>query len=376
MSVALLTVLSSAGSNNMGGEFFDFRSNRATTQTATQQSLLVRNGSGDFTDPYRIDLFGEGFTYGGQVLARGTIRQIDTFHRDQSADFTITGLAVDPQDLEVAAGGVSSMAVFLNGDDTLQGGEGADRLGGYGGHDVIFGGAGSDVLRGSSGNDHLYGQSPNGGTDGDDAIDGEGGSDYIQGNAGNDSLSGGEGSDRINGGGGNDTILGDAGNDTINGNLGHDLIGGGEGNDSLRGGQGDDSIVGGAGNDIISGDLGVDRLTGGSGADIFQFSGPASPVTTGVDMIDDFTPGTDHISVGYSVSALLTAAAQPSLSQAAMVAQQLFDGHAGKHEVAMIGVGSDSYVFYSSNGGNQADSAVLLSSVSAGAIGLGDFILL
>lgn len=374
--MAILQVLSAAGSNNSGGEFFEFRWNYTTEQTRTHHSFLVRDGSGDLSHAYRIDLSGEGFVYGGGVLGGGIIRQMDTFRRDGSPDFTITDLALDARDLEGAGGGVSGMAFFLNGNDVLNGGEGDDTLTGYSGHDVIFGGAGNDSLRGSAGNDHLYGRSPNGGDDGNDVLKGDEGSDYLQGNAGNDTLSGGDGSDRIIGGSGNDVITGDAGSDTINGNLGDDLIGGGDGNDSLRGGQGNDSIIGGAGNDILSGDLGADRLTGGSGEDVFQFSGSASLIASGVDTIEDFTDGDDHISVGYQVAVVLTGAAQPGLTEAALLAQHLFDGHAGSHGVVVIGVGSDSYLFYSANGGSQADSAVLLSSVDAGTIGADDFILL
>lgn len=258
------------------------------------------------------------------------------------------------------------------GNDTLTGSTGNDTLAGGTGHDNLFGLEGADTLTGGDGNDHLYGQSASGGDDSADSLNGGGGGDYLQGNAGNDTLDGGDGSDRIQGGRDNDTIQGGEGSDTVNGNLGNDTIDGGIGNDSLRGGQGNDSILGGTGNDILSGDLGTDTLTGGTGSDLFQFGGQASLVAS-PDRISDLTDGSDRLSVGYTPLAVLTGAAQSSLSAAATLAQQLFDGAVGNQEVAAIGVGADSYLFYSSNGGATADSAVLLAGVSASAITLADF---
>jgi Ca2+-binding RTX toxin-like protein len=261
-----------------------------------------------------------------------------------------------------------------DGNDTISGGTGSDTLSGSAGHDVIYGGSGADTLSGGTGNDHLYGKSALGGPDGADSISGGDGSDYIQGNAGNDTLDGGEGSDRINGGADNDSIRGGNGHDTVNGNLGNDTIDGGAGNDSLRGGQGNDSIVGGTGNDVLSGDLGVDTLTGGSGSDIFVFGGNASLFSgASADMVIDFEDGSDKLTVGYDVAAVLMGTNRTTFSDAATLAQSLFDSHAGNREVAVIGVGSDSYVFYSSNGGDTADSAVILKDVLSSQMTINDF---
>ena len=204
-------------------------------------------------------------------------------------------------------------------------------------------------------------------------MSGGNGSDYLQGNAGNDTLDGGDGSDRIQGGKDDDLIIGGTGNDTVNGNLGNDTISGGDGNDSLRGGQGNDSISGDAGNDIIQGDLGQDTLTGGAGSDIFVFTGQSS-TTAAPDTITDYAPGADHLSLGFTVAALLTGATQTSLTAASGAAQALFDGHSGDHEAAAFAVGSDTYIFYSSNGGATVDSAIKLAGVIASSIGIGDFI--
>jgi Ca2+-binding RTX toxin-like protein len=264
----------------------------------------------------------------------------------------------------------------FGGNDTLEGGVGADVLDGGFGHDNIVGGEGSDGISGDEGNDHLFGQSANGGIDGADRIFGESGSDYIQGNAGNDSLYGGSGSDRINGGADDDQIFGgfDDGNDTVNGNRGADSILGEGGNDSLRGGQGDDSIDGGEGEDVIAGDLGVDRLTGGSGVDIFRFEGGAALFAgAAADVVTDFQDGIDRLQVGYVVRSVLTGSAQTTFADAAAQAQLLFNNHAGNGEVAAIQVGSHSYLFYSSSNGPNADSAIELQNISAGAISASDF---
>lgn len=269
---------------------------------------------------------------------------------------------------------LNNVLIGRTGNDYLLGDDGSDSLGGDDGHDNLFGGAGTDTLEGGAGNDHLYGQSASGGSDGADSLSGGGGSDYLQGNAANDTLDGGDGSDRIQGGRDDDLIRGSGGNDTANGNLGNDTIDGGDGNDSLRGGQGNDLVVGGIGNDLLSGDLGTDTLTGGAGSDIFMVSGQASTVVAGPDRITDFVDGTDRISVGYTPAIVLTGAARSSLMAAATAAQQLFDAREGNGEIAVLGVGTDTYVFYSSNGGATADSAILVANVGSSAFNAADFI--
>ena len=239
-------------------------------------------------------------------------------------------------------------------------------------HEMILGSAGSDTLMGGGGNDHMYGLSPSGGTDGADLLSAGDGSDYLQGNAGNDSLEGGSGSDRVNGGAADDLMNGDDGNDVMNGNRGNDSVNGGGGNDFVRGGQGDDLLSGGDGHDILSGDLGQDVLSGGAGFDTFTFAGPGSP-TAAPDRITDFTPGADHLALGFAPSALLTGAVQSSLAAAGAFAQLLFDSHAGGHEAAALMVGADTYLFYASDAGAIIDSAVQLAGVSGGSLTLGDF---
>ncbi len=104
------------------------------------------------------------------------------------------------------------------------------------------------------------------------------------------------------------TLAGSSGNDTIVGSSQADSISGAAGNDSLSGGDGNDTIDGGTGNDRMSGGAGVDffitSATGGSstaasGNDIpnpIIIVGNTLTFANGVDIITDFTVGTDILS--------------------------------------------------------------------------------
>ncbi len=150
------------------------------------------------------------------------------------------------------------------------------------------------------------------------------------------------------------------------------MIRGEDGNDSLRGGQGNDTISGGDGDDIVAGDLGADELRGGTGADLFIVAGLGSTISAGVDQILDFVDGTDKIGLDFDPVTVLTGGAQTELS-AAGAAQQLFDANVGNGEVAALSVGSDTYIFYDSDGGATVDSAIKLIGVSPSEISLADF---
>ena len=278
----------------------------------------------------------------------------------------------------------AALAALFGGDDSITGGDKADYLDGTTGHDIILGLGGADTIVGGEGNEHLYGASPNGGIDGADLINAGAGSDYVQGNAGNDTLNGGDGSDRINGGKDDDLITGGSGNDSINGNIGNDTIDGGADNDFIRGGKDQDSLSGGVGSDTLMGDLGndvliggagLDVLTGGDGSDSFKFAGnDAQNVSGGTDIITDFTDGVDKIALGFTVTAVLTGSAQSSLSAAMTTAQQLADGHGGNGEVVALSVGSDTYLFYASDGGATVNSAVDLKAAAISAFDTTDFV--
>jgi len=234
--------------------------------------------------------------------------------------------------------------------ETIEGGSRADTIDGMGGHDLIRGGFGMDVLIGGTGNDTLIGgtanDSLNGGA-GNDSLDGGSGADTLAGGVGNDTyvvdhvgdviieLAGEGGADlvyssitwvlganlerlvltgngntrgegngldnSITGNARNNSLLGQAGNDSLLGLDGDDRLDGGTGNDALIGGAGNDNLIGGAGNDSLDGGIGTDTLAGGTGndtlkggvhADLFVFA-----TGSGQDIIVDFQPGTDRISL-------------------------------------------------------------------------------
>ncbi len=336
-------------------------------------TFRIDNGSGNIAT-YQ----GVGFTYDEESrLNGGRLFAID-FSAGGATQMAITGLDTRLNEFTKLAregNDAGALGFAFSEDDVFRGTAFDDYLSGYGGHDNLFGGAGADTLVGGAGNDHLYGQSANGGDDGSDSLSGGDGSDYLQGNAGHDTLDGGAGSDRIQGGQGNDSIGGAAGNDTLNGNLGDDSIDGGDGNDSLRGGQGNDSLSGGLGADRLSGDLGLDTLSGGSGADIFLFS-PGSSLFTdaGTDVITDFQNGSDRIGLGFLPTELLFGARQTGFASAVTAAQRLLDGHDGQGEVAVLGVGIDTYLFFSSDGSGLVNSAIQINGVNSILIDSGDFI--
>jgi len=99
------------------------------------------------------------------------------------------------------------------------------------------------------------------------------GDDTIDGGYGNDTIYGHGGKDVINGDGNDDVLFGNDGNDTINGGTGYDTITGGLGADLLTGGTGDDVFDYNAA--VESSGLVIDHVTdflAGSGNDRFDFS--------------------------------------------------------------------------------------------------------
>jgi len=266
-----------------------------------------------------------------------------------------------------------------NGDDVITGSSSyTDASGHFTENDFYQGGGGADSIVGGLGNDHIYGNlfsSAQGSADGNDTISGGAGNDYVNGNAGNDSIDGGDGNDRLYGGNGDDGILGGNGNDYLQGNKGNDSLNGGLGNNILHGGAGNDTltsgytaannhdqlwgdngndfITGGNGADTISGGGDFDGMEGGNGNDTFVFGvGDSSiahltsdPATDGqhgmTDYIVDFTDGKDHISLGFTVSAIVhgQAGVVPADGTAAETyAQTLLNASSGTHgtEVAAI----------------------------------------
>lgn len=103
-------------------------------------------------------------------------------------------------------------------------------------------------------------------------------------------ITGSAGADTLFGYGGTDVVIGLGGNDLISHSVGADIYLGGGGSDTLLGGGGADNLRGGAGADWLTGGSGRDLLTGGAGADTFVIK-----TVSGIDIVTDFTAGTDHI---------------------------------------------------------------------------------
>lgn len=300
-----------------------------------------------------------------------------------------------------------------DGNDTLLGGSGADRLDGGTGADIMDGGADNDVYfvdtfsdDGNSANDDQVIEAAGGGVDtvnasvsfilganvenltltGTAAINGTGnglanvmtgnsaantllgldGNDTINGNAGDDTIRGGNGNDTINGGSDNDSLFGDAGIDTLLGAAGNDLLDGGTGNDTLNGQSGSDTIIGG---------LGRDSLNGGTEADIFRFNfGDTTTNSTTIDVITDFTTGSDKIDLDFVNGGISAAAysegliATNSFTDALASAQAMLSG--GK-SVAFVAGSTDGWLFWDTNGDGVIDQSILLKGV--GSLGGFDF---
>ncbi len=107
----------------------------------------------------------------------------------------------------------------------------------------------------------------------------------------NDTIAGLGGDDVLSGLTGNDLLLGGAGRDTLLGQAQNDVLVGGSGDDVLDGGTGNDILTGGDGSDVLKGGSGL--FGGNSGSDTFVFQAGE----TGVDTIQDLTPGEDVIDI-------------------------------------------------------------------------------
>ena len=151
----------------------------------------------------------------------------------------------------------------------------------------------------------------------------------------------------VKGGSGTDTLTGGAGSDTIHGNAG---------NDTISGAAGKDTIEGGAGNDSITGGTGADTMSGGDGADVFTIADGDS-VTSGMDVISDFTSGTDRLVLGQS-------AAGGFIGNFASLAEALAAMTAGSQAFFVTG-SSQLYVVASQGTFQATDDIVKLSGVTA-----------
>ncbi|WP_424928303.1 calcium-binding protein [Amaricoccus tamworthensis] len=108
--------------------------------------------------------------------------------------------------------------------------------------------------------------------DGNDVLQGTNGANTINASDGHDEISGSGGDDFLLGGNDDDTIYGGQGDDDIYGGNDDDWMHGNAGNDYIHGGSGDDTLLGGWGHDRLIGGYGADHLIGGPGDDTFDFN--------------------------------------------------------------------------------------------------------
>ena len=290
-----------------------------TTFTATAHDGSVAiHGTGPSFSNYGI----------GAELASGKIASLSIEYGPASPHvaYTITGVPGLSVNELATLPPATSLAIMLAGGDNLFGSQYADVLKGFdsgdfldggGGNDILDGGDGGDTLYGGAGRDHLFGGNHN------DTLDGGAGLDVLDGGSGNDTVTyatakhgvsvqlhgstlanlkiNGVVEDQlknietIEGGKAGDHLAGDGHGNSLTGNGGADHLSGGGGVDELIGGNGNDVLSGGAGGDILWGGNGKDIMTGGNGNDAFYFAGPL--IRGKFDMITDFAPGHDHITL-------------------------------------------------------------------------------
>ncbi len=225
-------------------------------------------------------------------LGSGTVKGIEGIRLTTgTGNDKITGhKTADVRDIIATGGGRDVVNLWLNGDDSVNGGAGVDRLnvtvtGSSGGvwlRDLSADAAGGfkGTFNGPGSNDITFAQ-----IESFSFIDRAGGGDIIVTGRGRDLLKGGGGNDVLEGGGGNDRLFGQADNDTLKGGFGADRMFGGAGNDILIGSKGKDVFFGGLDDDV---------MTGGRHADVFVFNGA---LDEGLDTITDFKNGVDLIRV-------------------------------------------------------------------------------
>ena len=181
----------------------------------------------------------------------------------------------------VVTGEVRDMEVSAQGNNWVDGGEGADRVSAV--LRIESSGESVNEVHGGEGSDRLSTRIAFG-------EEGSGGANLVYGEAGDDRLSGvitteGE----VDSTDAHSELYGGAGNDRLS-------VQGGEGN-LLYGNQGDDRLLGSRGADVLVGGQGADYLRGGAGEDSFVFMGARGAGLGERDRIADFTRGEDVIDV-------------------------------------------------------------------------------
>ena len=231
--------------------------------------------------------------------------------------------------LVVESGSVASTVVGGGGDVTVYGSTGGGGVvyAGTGATEFV-GGPGASTFVGSTGTALVYG-----GAGGGAIYAGSGGGQYF-----------GAGAPTVIEVGGASTVTASDGNAVFVVGSGSNLLVAGAGNVTLAGGTssgansyfagfGADQVSGGSGNDAFVAGTGQATLSGGGGANLFSFvAGSAG----GADVITDFHPGVDHLSLqGYAAGAAGAALSGATQAGGATVLL-LADGT----RVTLLGVGA------------------------------------
>ena len=140
-----------------------------------------------------------------------------------------------------------------------------------------------------------------------------------------------------------ENIIGGNGADRLIGNsLDNNLVGG-LGNDNLRGNGGNDSLTGGVGNDILTGDAGTDRF-------IYSSGRAYTPSDIGLDLIFDFTTGTDKFVLSKTTFNTLKSVVGNGLSQGSDLAVVNNDDLVNTQAAFIVYSSASGNLFYNQNG--------------------------
>jgi Ca2+-binding RTX toxin-like protein len=243
-----------------------------------------------------------------------------------AAGGTLTGGSAG-NNILAANGGNTTLNGAGNGDALFGSNTGVDTLNGAVGSEALIGGAGTETIKASAGNVACGGS-------GNSTLDAaHGGGSTLFGGSGTSTLVAADGAESMWSGSGNSTLRGGSGNDIMGGSVDANstslMLGGtgamtflgGAGTVSAVGGTGDDTfwtstgsmaVTEGAGNDSVYFGSGHATVNGGVGTDLYSFlSGHAG----GVDIINDFKVGIDHIELfGYGSNVAQPQASDGNLS--------------------------------------------------------------
>jgi len=171
------------------------------------------------------------------------------------------------------------------------------------------------------------------------------GNDYVIASEGTDLVIAGLGNDTVEGGEGNDELRGEGGDDLLFGNDGDDLLLGGDESDTLRGGAGNDKLYGGDartiygqhlpsnGANYLYGDDGNDELYGGGGDDHLD-PGPGDDTVDGG--VADYQASDSHWNYLYYEYGYANTAAGVYVNLASGTATDPDGGHDMLHNINYV----------------------------------------